>query len=243
MSKLSKFGKMIRKNRSYILSFLGIGGFIFGTVNSSKVAYMAGQEHRPVKFTELLPTILIDIASAASIITGNVLDSKDKKHLLASYALLTAVQQRYSGTFTKETESIARKAAEDLHLGKDLDEYHYFYDPISEEIFYTDMKTVVGAEYLINRQLSIYGSVDVQDWWWLLGIEVTDNKSIELLDHGWDSSVIEEFFDSPGIEFYHGEHAEDYIATLPDGSIQKIPKEDILDICMSYYPKELNPEF
>lgn len=240
MNKLSNFGKIIRKNRSYILSFLGISGFIFGTVNMSLSAYKAGKEKRKIALKDILLTALIDVASSASILTGNVLDSRDKKRLAAGYILLAAVQQRYLNNKNEAVDSIAKQAAKDLKLGENIDEYHYFHDPISDQVFYTDMKTVLGAEFLVNRQLSIFGVVNAEDWPYFLGIEVTDDNAINIIDKGWDASIIDEFFQSPGIEFAHVQYYKDYICTLPDGSIQRIPKEDILEIVMSVYPKDLS---
>ena len=235
--KLKSLGKAIRDNKSIILSCLGIGGFVLGTVKASANAYEAGQERRPVKFKDLAFPIVVETLSAASILTGNMIDRREKKMLAASYILMAALRGKQQTS--DETDALAKKAAEDLHLGKNLDEYHYFHDPVSNQVFYTDMKTVLGAEFLVNRQLSIFGVVNAEDWPYFLGIEVTDDNAINLIDKGWDASIIDEFFQSPGIEFAHIPYDKDYICVLPDGSEQCIPKEDILEIVMNVYPREL----
>lgn len=174
-----------------------------------------------------LPTAAVGTATIACIVGSNVLSSRQQVALMGAYA---AVQKTYSnyknklkelyGEETHEAvmDAIVKEKCEDIDIsaagsfysssldfGKETepDVLRTFYDPISERYFETTTAKVIEAEYHLNRNFLLGGTVSVNDLYKFLGLkETVDGDKL-----GW-SSVDGDIY---WIDFNH------YVTTLDDG--------------------------
>ena len=174
-----------------------------------------------------LPTAAVGTATIACIVGSNVLSSRQQVALMGAYA---AVQKTYSnyknklkelyGEETHEAimEAIVKEKCEDvdisavgsfysssLDFGKETepDVIRTFYDPVSERYFETTTAKVIEAEYHLNRNFMLGGSVTVNNFYEFLGLkEIDDGDRL-----GW-SCVNGDIY---WIDFTH------YVTTLDDG--------------------------
>lgn len=216
---LGTLGRRVRRNKTTIMTLAGLGGMIFAQAKSISEAYELGRSGNDIAPNNLKGFIapgIVEIASVGLIIGANVLDRKKQASLIAGYLALDQLRKRYRDknielNGKEADERIKKSFVADAYreraamLNPDSEVKHLFYDEVSDTVFLSDDKTVFGAEYLLNRQLALWGSVDATDWLYFLGIEETGDHGIDISELGWNAGFIEDWSRNPGIEFYHDE--------------------------------------
>lgn len=174
-----------------------------------------------------IPTAAVGALTIACIIGSNVLSYHQQAAIIGAYAIMQKSYKDYKNKvkelFGEETHeavmnAIAKEKCEDvtvsatggfysstLDFGEETEPeiLRTFYDPISERYFETSISKVIQAEYHLNRNFMLGGTVSVNDFYEFLSLSKTEEGS----KLGW-SSVDGDIY---WIDFNH------YINRLGDG--------------------------
>lgn len=195
---------ILKRNLPTILSVLGVVGAgavgVSAAVAQHKVEkynknLMDKQEMLKVYAKHYWPTALIFGATGACIIGSNKMSQKQYKELLGAYTALgagfagyrEAVVQRFGEEVDQElVEESCCVAVSDNQVnllnttvpGKEL----LFREPISGKFFRAQERDVILAEYHMNRNYVLKGSICVGELLYFLGIEPNNAA----LKYGWN---------------------------------------------------------
>lgn len=129
-----------------------------------------------------IPTIIVAGTTCFCIIRAQNLNSKQKKELLAAYALVHTGYLEYRSKVKEligdEAEADIRSAVAAKHVN---DETHYgngketdkiiFIDEFANTVFESSIEEVQRAEYELNRTFALRGYVSVGDFYRYLGLD------------------------------------------------------------------------
>ena len=97
---------------------------------------------------------------------------------------------------------IKKSIAEDKYKEADIvvdGNKQLFYDDFSGRYFESTMEDVIWAEYELNRTVSIYGGVYLNDFYDFLNIPTTDYGNYL----GWSADSLSEMYWSSWVDFEH----------------------------------------
>ena len=150
------------------------------------------------------PTAIIGFSTIACMITANTLNRKHQASIISAYALLNESYKKYiraaKAVYGDDADSkikaeIAKKTYVDRSNGYqtyipegDLEESVLFYDSYSERFFNAPMSAVLNAQYHVNRNLQLRGSVSVNEYYEFIGISTIENGD----DTGWNMDKLYE---------------------------------------------------
>ena len=163
-----------------------------------------------------IPSVLIGASTIACIFGSNILNKNQQAALTSAYALVDNAYKEYRAKVVEllgeETDIQIRdaiikdKVKEDWHSytpglnSLDLSgDKCLFYDEIGERYFEANPGDVFSAEYHLNRNFTLRGCANVNEFYMFLGLEETEAG--ETL--GWSGDDFLESGMSPWIDFDH----------------------------------------
>lgn len=225
--------KFLNRNGSTILTCLGGVGLIATSVMTAKATPKAlvkldeAREEKGDDLTKLeivkaagpsyIPSVLTGAATLACIFGANALSKRHQASLVSAYALIDNSYKEYKKKVgelygedadEKVVEEIAKDKYEESEIVLSGGDNQLFYEEFSGRYFEAPMEAVISAEYEMNRKLAVeYGGIYLNEWFELLGLEVTDYG-----EHlGWSACYLSEVYWQNWIDFEHN------TVTLDDG--------------------------
>lgn len=224
--------KFLNRNGATILTCLGGVGLIATSVMTAQATPKAmalldeaknekGEEltkFEVVKATApvYIPAVLTGAATLACIFGANALNKRKQASLISAYALIDNSYKEYKkkvGELYGEdaNEKIVEEIAKDDFKESNIvisGDKQLFYEEFSGRYFEATPEAVIAAEYEMNRKLAVeYGGIFLNEWFELLGLEVTDYG-----EHlGWSACYLSEVYWQNWIDFEHT------TVTLDDG--------------------------
>ena len=151
-----------------------------------------------------IPAALVGLSTIACIFGANVLNKRNQASLASAYALLRESYQQYrkaaNTVYGEDADSkIKVQIAKDAYVSadgysvysSDLDsesEKILCYDLFSQRYFTSTMAAVLNAQYHINRNFQLKGSVSINEFYEFLGIDKIENGD----DIGWSINELME---------------------------------------------------
>lgn len=244
---LARSQKFVKRNSSTILTCVGGVGVIATSVMAVKATPKAMQlleeakQEKGEDLTKLeivrvagpayIPAVLVGVSTIACIFGANALNKRQQAALMSAYALIDnsykdykkKVDELYGEGSNKEiTTAIAQDKYDKENIqseeGKEL-----FYDAFSGRYFHAHRNTLREAEYQLNRDLQLDGSVYLNEYFDILGLEQTDYG--EYL--GWSICQLSEMYWCTWLEF----------------DCQKVVLDDGLECYVIETPYEPIPDF
>jgi hypothetical protein len=164
-----------------------------------------------------IPSVLIGASTIACVFGANVLNKHQQATIVSAYALANNAYKEYRGKvvelFGEETDNKVRDAIAMDKRNEEITAYApgqgplvvsrgeklLFYEEHRGKYFEATMEDVINAEYHLNRNLTLRGYTDLNEFYSFLGLEPTDFGD----GLGWDSWKLQEMYDSQWIDFVH----------------------------------------
>ena len=163
-----------------------------------------------------IPSVLIGASTIACIFGSNVLNKNQQAALTSAYALVDNAYKEYRAKVVEllgeETDIQIRDAIVKDKVKEDWHAYtpglnslnlpedkRLFYDEIGERYFEASPGDVFTAEYHLNRNFTLRGCANVNEFYMFLGLEETEAG--ETL--GWSADEFLENGMGPWIDFDH----------------------------------------
>lgn len=232
MNKLLNGSKLfVRKNASTILTCIGAIGVIATSVLAVRATSKAlmllenAKEEKGESLTKMevvktagpayIPAVLVGMSTIACIFGANALNQQRQAALTSAYVLLDNTYQRYK---SKVADLYGEEA--DLRVREDMAKDKYagdnnlsngdvilFYDEFSGRYFNATMADILKAEYEVNKKLSNFGEVCLNEFYELVGLNKVDYGDYL----GWSTVYLREMYCERRVDF----HREKFI--LDDG--------------------------
>ena len=246
MEKLLHVSKrFIKRNASTILTCVGGAGVIGTTVLAVKATPKAmmllaeAEAEKGEKLTTFesvvvagpayIPAALVGLSTIACIFGANALNQRQQASLMSAYALLDNTYKEYKNKvielYGEEYDTRIREdIAKDKYAGDGTSEDNdkvLFYDEFSGRYFDSTVADVLRAELEVNKQLSEWGGLYLNDVYDMLSIPRTNYG-----DHlGWSAAGMYEMYwtqwlDLKTEKFTLDDGLECYIMTF---SVEPIP--------------------
>ena len=224
MKKLLRSSKVFfRKNGSTILTCVGAAGVVATTITAVKATPKAvrlleeAKEEKGEDLTKFevvkiagpayIPSVLLGASTIACIFGANALNKRQQAALTSAYALLDNSYKEYrkkvSELYGEDADANVRKEIVKDNYEEDKypteDGTQLFYDMYSERYFEAPLERVIAAQYEINRQISVWGGADLNEFYNMLGIEPVDYGNYV----GWSSGSLYECTWNDWLDFYH----------------------------------------
>lgn len=169
-----------------------------------------------------IPAAAIGLATISCIFGANVINKRNQASLASAYALLNQSYQRYKeaarSVYGEDADSkIKAQMAKDTYVSADgYSVYSSNLDPESEKIlcydlhsqryFMSTMASVLNAQYHLNRNLSLRGDVNVNEFYEFLGIDKIDcgNETGWSMDELMESGIMWLDFENRQVEMDDG---------------------------------------
>lgn len=218
MNNLLRQSKLfVKRNSSTILTCIGGVGVVATSVMAVKATPKAirlieqAEEEKGDKLTKTekvvvagpayIPAAVTGVATIACIFGANALNKKHQASLMSAYALLDSSYKDYKNKVgelygEEADEHVRDELAKDKYEDEDVqvgNGKQLFYDEFSGRYFESTMADVLRAEYEVNRRLSQFAGLYLNDWYDLLDIPRVDYgdymgwSSSELYDATWES--------------------------------------------------------
>lgn len=224
MNKLLNGSKLfVRKNASTILTCIGGAGVIATSVLAVRATPKAlmmlenAKEEKGESLTKMevvktagpayIPAVLVGMSTIACIFGANALNQQRQAALMSAYALLDNTYQQYK---SKVIDLYGEEA--DLRVREDMAKDKYtgdnglpngdailFYDEFSERYFNTTMADMLKAEYEVNKKLSNFGEVCLNEFYELVGLIKVDYGDYL----GWSTVDLYEMYGERRVNFHH----------------------------------------
>lgn len=224
MNKLLNGSKLfVRKNASTILTCIGGAGVIATSVLAVRATPKAlmllenAKEEKGESLTKMevvktagpayIPAALVGMSTIACIFGANALNQQRQAALMSAYALLDNTYQQYK---SKVIDLYGEEA--DLRVREDMAKDKYagdnglpngdailFYDEFSERYFNTTMADMLKAEYEVNKKLSNFGEVCLNEFYELVGLIKVDYGDYL----GWSTVDLYEMYGERRVNFHH----------------------------------------
>ncbi len=216
----------LKRNASTILTCLGALGLV-GTVvlavrdtpKAMRALTDAKVEKGSTELTKLeaakaavpayLPTIAAGTGTLICLFGANVLSRKQQASLISAYVTLDQAFADYRAKVIsfggKELDKAAQDAVEAEQKDKDeerppWDEKQTFYLQGYPKFFEATMEQVRCAEYVLNRNFVLRGTVTFNEFLRFLGLDDIGEKGEKI---GWESYIGEAFYGYSWIDFDH----------------------------------------
>lgn len=217
--------KFFNRNGSTILTCLGGVGLIATSVMTAKATPKAlslleeatkekGEELTKFEIVKTagsvyIPAVLTGTATLACIFGANILNQRKQASLIGAYALIDNSYKEYKRKVSelygedaneKIVEEIAKDKFDETEIVLSGGDKQLFFEEFSGRYFEAPMEAVIAAEYEMNRKLAVeYGGIYLNEWFDLLGLEVTDYG-----EHlGWSACYLSEVYWQNWIDFQH----------------------------------------
>lgn len=224
MNKLLNGSKLfVRKNASTILTCIGGAGVIATSVLAVRATPKAlmllenAKEEKGESLTKMevvkaagpayIPAVLVGMSTIACIFGANALNQQRQAALMSAYALLDNAYQQYK---SKVTDLYGEEA--NLRVREDMAKDKYaggnglpngdvilFYDEFSERYFNATMTDILKAEYEVNKKLSNFGEVCLNEFYELVGLIKVDYGDYL----GWSTVDLCEMYGERRVNFHH----------------------------------------
>lgn len=220
---LRKSQIFLKRNGSTILTCVGGVGAVATAVMAVKATPKALQlleqakEEKGEELTKLevvkiagpsyIPSVAMGVGTLACIFGANVLNKHQQAAMMSAYALLDGSYKDYK----KKVEELYGKEA-NLHVIEEVAKDKYdeedievegdkllFYDDFSNRYFESTMENVIKAEYEINRKISLWGGVYLNEFYDALNVPRVDYGDYL----GWSSGGLMEMAWADWLDFYH----------------------------------------
>lgn len=163
-----------------------------------------------------IPSVLIGASTIACIFGANALNKKQQAALTSAYALVDNAYKEYRGKvkelFGEETDIRIRdaivkdKVKDDWHAytpGTNslelVDDKQLFYDECGDRYFEASPSAVFNAEYHLNRNFTLRGCANLNEFYMFLGLDETEEGGTL----GWSADDFLESGMGPWIDFDH----------------------------------------
>ena len=212
-----------KRNASTILTCVGGAGVIVTSVMAVKATPKAlrliekAEEEKGEKLTKFevvytagpvyIPAVVSGAATIACVFGANALNKRQQAALMSAYALLDnsfkdykkKVEELYGEDANREIRAeIAKDKYDENDISVD-DEKQLFYDDFSGRYFESTMEQVIKAEYDLNRKLSLWDGIHVNEFYEFLDIPPIDGG-----EHlGWSRSMLMDYHWTPWLDFKH----------------------------------------
>ena len=239
--------QFVKRNASTILTCVGGVGVVATSVMAVKATPKAwsrlelAKEEKGGDLTTFevvkvagpvyIPSILIGASTIACIFGANIFNKRQQAALMSAYALLDNTYKDYKkkvddmygeGASKQVTNEIAKDKYEPFEFEAE-DGKVLFYDEFSGRYFHGYKNTLREAEYRLNRDLQLDGSVYLNEYFDALGLEETDYGDYL----GWSTFQIVEMYWCSWLEF----------------ECQKVVMDDGLECHVISMPYEPIPNF
>lgn len=189
----------LKRNSSTILTCIGGVGVVatsIAAVKATPKALTLLEESKKEKGEDLtkfeivriagpvyIPALLIGVTTIACIFGANTLNKRQQAALMSAYALVDSSYKEYKGKVkelygeeadTKIKEELAKDKYEETDISA-KDGTQLFYDEFSKRYFNSTIETVQKAEYYLNRNISMRGWAEINEFYELLDIEPIDS--------------------------------------------------------------------
>lgn len=217
--------QFIKRNGSTILTYLGGAGVIITAVAAVKATPKAmrlieeAEKEKGEKLTKwetvktaavpYVPTILIGSATVACIFGANILNQKKQAALMSAYALLDRSYKDYKQKVKElygedSDQEIRSEIAKDRYEEEEFDDEfedgkQLFYDEYSHRYFRATNEKVLQAQYEINKLLTTEGGASLNDYYNLLGVQITDYGDYV----GWSAAQMYEMYWNAWLYFHY----------------------------------------
>lgn len=220
---LAKSGMFLKRNSSTILTCVGAAGVVATTVLAVRATPKAtrlleeakkekGEELTKIEVVKIagpvyIPTVITGVSTIACIFGANVLNKRHQAALMSAYALLDNTHKEYKkkvGELYGEDANvkIREELAKDKYEETDIsvsENKQLFYDMFSERYFESTMEEVLKAQYEINKKISLWYGVHLNEFYELLDIPTVEYG--EFL--GWSSGTLMDTTWNDWLDFYH----------------------------------------
>lgn len=224
MNRLLNASKLfVKRNGSTILTCAGGAGVVATAVLAVKATPKAmmllehAKEEKGEDLTKFevikaaapayIPTVLIGVSTIACIFGANTLNKYQQGSLMSAYALLDSSYKEYKSKvvdlYGEDADSRVREEiAKDKYAGDGItpdNDKVLFYDEFSGRYFQSTTVNVLKAEYEVNKKLSTWGGVYLNEFYELVGLPTTDYG-----DHlGWSAAGMYEMYWEEWLDFHH----------------------------------------
>lgn len=170
-----------------------------------------------------IPTAVIGLSTIACLLGANVLNKHHQAALASAYALADGMYKEYRGkvrellgeeTDIRIQDAIVKEKCKEQRVYvpgyQSIDtsgETRLFYEPHRNGYFESTMEAVLNAEYHLNRNYSMRGYAELNEFYEFLGLEPITEGSIL----GWDCERLIEDYEATWIDF------DNRIVTMEDG--------------------------
>lgn len=188
--QINKIQRFFKKNGSTILSVAASLGVVGTSILSAKATYDAlkaidkkqkcdadKKEKLKIAIVYYIPTILVGTITIACILSSDILNKKRQASLASALALIGESFRSYKEK-VKELQGkefhnsvISNIASKNYPDWENPDNLEIFYDSFSKRFFYSTMVDVINAVLEYNKQFMIAGSVEINAFYSLLGID------------------------------------------------------------------------
>lgn len=224
MNNLLNSTKMFfKRNGSTILTCVGAVGVVSTTVMAVKATPKAlilldqAKEEKGEELTVLetvkvagpvyIPAVVIGVSTIACIFGANALNKRQQASMASAYALLDTSFKEYKKKVTElygedADTKIKQELAKDKYVGdSELNENNkqLFYDEFSGRYFESTMENVLRAEYELNRRLSSFAGLYLNEYYDLLNIPRVDYGDYL----GWSASEVYDMCWENWVDFEH----------------------------------------
>lgn len=223
MNKLLNGSKLfVRKNASTILTCIGGAGVIATSVLAVRATPKAlmllknAKEEKGESLTKMevvktagpayIPAALVGMSTIACIFGANALNQQRQAALISAYALLDNTYQQYKSKvadlYGEEADlRIREDMAKDRYAGDDQsnDDVILFYDEFSGRYFNATMADILKAEYEVNKKLSNFDEVCLNEFYELVGLNKVDYGDYL----GWSTVDLYEMYCEQRVDFHH----------------------------------------
>lgn len=221
---LCRTQSFFKRNSATILTCLGSAGVVATAVTAVKATPKAMRlldEAKKEKGEELtkwesvkvagpayIPSVLIGVSTVTCIFGANVLNKRKQAALVSAYTLIDSSYKEYKKKVTElygedANDRVQAEIAKDKYVDKEIElkdeNKQLFYDEFSGRYFESTTEDVIRAEYALNRRLSEFDSVYLNEFYEMLDIEPVDYG-----EHlGWSSSELYDLQWSTWLDFEH----------------------------------------
>lgn len=216
--------RFIKRNSATILTCAGGVGVVATTVMAVKATpkamhlLEAKKDEKGEKLTvwetietagmTYVPTIITGVATIGCIFGANVLNKRQQAALMSAYALLDSSYKDYKRkvgelygeeALNRVQEEMAKETYEEENVTLEDPEKQLFYDEFSGRYFESTTEDVLRAEYELNRKMSEFYGVYLNEFYEMLNIPPVDYGEYI----GWSSAEVYDMQWSTWIDFFH----------------------------------------
>lgn len=232
----------VKRNASTILTCVGGVGTVATAVLAVKATPKAialldeaketkGEELTKMEIVKVagpayIPAIATCATTLACIFGANILNKRQQAALMSAYAFLDNSYKEYKKKVVElygedADNRIKEEIGKDKYEETDIsvnDGKELFYDVYSERYFESTPEKVIAAQYAVNRQISLWGAAELNEFYEALDIPPVEYGGFV----GWSSGTLMDMAWSDWLDFTHEkvQVAEDLEATFITMSVE-----------------------